>query len=133
MCKLLTPARCDALFATAEGKRVLDAAVAVAMGWDGPGRLRQWYHRRWEPRATPPPYASCAPDAPDRWRWRGEMIEALAATPHAAMTESQAMGAAFSILGVMLLDADAPAVPIACIKGLVAAGKLKEPENANGA
>ena len=136
--KLLTPDRCDALFATDEGKRVLDAAVAEAMGWrryEPGGHPDATFWRRGddiyreginERTADPPPYASAAADAPDRWRWWGEMIEALVECAW-AFGHSPDFGEWFGREGDNIVSS--PSIARALIKALAAAGKIKEPEN----
>ena len=57
-----------------------NAMVTTAMGWlpsrDCHGKLWCWERGRSEvSRSTPPPYLTAA--GPDRWKWWGELIEAV--------------------------------------------------------
>lgn len=83
MSKPITPDRFDELAATPEGLRKLDEAGFAAITdmrkricsdgsveWNGDRRLHE---------GEAPPIFSHAPDAPDRWRWRGELMEAVLA------------------------------------------------------
>ena len=118
-----------------------DACVALAMGWEfdpdachGEGRWRRFNADRVPLEATwrPPPYVSHAPDARDRWRWRGEMIEALCNVEGWAelsfevprhggwlVTGPWTEGSAFNSKGDNLA--------LALCRALCAAGKLEEP------
>jgi hypothetical protein len=133
MSKLLTPTRYDKLYATPEGKRVLDAAVAVAMGWelkltghrcsDGAAVFRWVRGDRQFKADCPPPYASVAADAPDYGRLMMEMILALPVPVCVWHFTSGQWG-----VDMGKHHADCDTLSLALIKALAAAGMLKEPE-----
>lgn len=152
--KPLTPARCDALFATKAGKRVLDAAVAVLKGWRREPCQHNWrrdHNHHWVRgndvwaedgemnycghTHTPPPYATCAPDAPDYGKWLWELMRAVwdAGKAGAWSTEIVLHSDGSSVVDCNGSAADPPyegawgrSLTLQFIKALAAAGKLQE-------
>ncbi len=135
----MTPDRVKKLARTPEGLCSLDAMVARALGWVrvlaraipvlGVAAAWRWEHpdgRQLNQGNPPPPYVSGAD-----WRLWGEMFEKLAACPtrHKDMIDAQVIGAVLSVVGIMLLDGEAPTLPLALAKALAAAGLLEEKED----
>lgn len=112
-----------------------DALVAKALGWEHRPEKAHTNPEGWwrdgiprESRAgrilvEPPPYWSCAADAQDRWRWRGEMFDALARLNADAGRDGYA--AAFAFVGWQLCNAPDNISHALCL-ALVAAGMVKE-------
>ena len=139
----LTPAGLKAI--AAKDPLAADALVAPAMGWALlPAHCPDCGNPAWERddvrRHAPPPYWSCPADAPDRWRWWGEMIEALCKAHHGIVfAHSQASQVPGGIIpdhwgisdyagGVLLgeLTEDDTSLPHALCLALAAAGKIEE-------
>ena len=128
--KPLTLARFEALPDTQK-----DACVALAMGWEQDTWL---WARAPECRKSPPPYFTAA--GPDRWKWWGEMIDALCkAQLGIAFAHSQATPVPGCVIpehwslsdyagGVTLgeLTDDTDTLGHALVRALCAAGKLEE-------
>ncbi|HUS92187.1 MAG TPA: hypothetical protein VM695_10080 [Phycisphaerae bacterium] len=121
----------------------VDASAALAMGWEpyyvhaegaaggwppswtrgGVGSKRE--DLPFECRFDPPPYYTCPADAPDRWKWWGEMIEALVRRGWEI-----SINATETICGHEAIDAEAEAAtPRALVRALCAAGRLFEPSD----
>ena len=132
--RTLTLDRFDALT-----PRQKDACVALAMGWEfdpdachGEGRWRRFNADRVPLEATwrPPPYVSHAPDAPDRWRWWGEMIEQVIANGYSVEIGNTISGRRYAVCRHATKPSQfAYDVAEALCRALCAAGKLSHPSD----